>query len=92
MHSSGVFQGGDDRVSGDSDHRRKRRFCAVFAPPVHDALLHPEEWENRTVPEYLEQVANWIEDFSESPANDIDWDNMEFRTLARMLYMGKLYE
>ncbi len=57
-----------------------------------DALLHPEEWENRTVPEYLEQVANWIEDFSESPANDIDWDNMEFRTLARMLYMGKLYE
>ncbi|MBS4785970.1 MAG: hypothetical protein KH009_07655 [Clostridiales bacterium] len=57
-----------------------------------DALLHPEEWENRTVPEYLEQVASWIEDFSESPANDIDWDNMEFRTLARMLYMGKLYE
>lgn len=33
-----------------------------------------EEWTNTTISDYLEQMASWVEDYSESPANDIAWE------------------
>lgn len=53
---------------------------------------HYEEWENTSVPEFLERMASWIEDYSESPANDMEWDKTDFQMLAKILYMGKVYE
>lgn len=50
------------------------------------------EWVNKTIPDYLEQIASWIEDYTDSPINDIVWEKIDFQILAKMLYMGKIYE
>lgn len=57
-----------------------------------DYQEHYEEWANTNISDYLEQMAGWIEDYSESPVNDITWEQVDFRTFAKILYMGKLYE
>lgn len=46
--------------------------------------------QNRGV--YMEtHMASWGKDYSTCPANDINWDNINFRVLARILYMVKIY-
>ena len=47
---------------------------------------------NMPIDEYLESVASWVEDFSTSPRNDIDWESVDYRLILRMLYMGSIYE
>ena len=47
---------------------------------------------NLSIPAFLEQMAGLIEDFSQSPMNDMDWEALDFKAFARMLYMGKIYE
>ena len=56
-----------------------------------NAKEKPDEWENKTITDYLGQMASWMDDASIS--NDIiDWDNVDYKTLAKILYMGKIYE
>ena len=50
------------------------------------------EWENQTIPIFLEQIASWIDDYSTGPANDIDWEKIDYKVLAQIFYMGKIYE
>lgn len=38
------------------------------------------------------QIANWIEDYADSPANDIAGEKVGLTILVRLLYMGKIYE
>ena len=56
-----------------------------------DAKDHSEEWEIGTISEYLEQMAAWIEDYSEVD-KETDWNEIDFKTIAKILYMGKIYE
>lgn len=56
------------------------------------AITKYPEWENITIPDYLEQIASWIEDYADSPANDIAWEKIDFKILAQLLDMGKMYE
>ena len=37
-------------------------------------------------------VANWVEDASEINESEIDWEHTDFKTIAKMFFMGKLYE
>ncbi|WP_458693062.1 DUF7660 family protein [Bacteroides caecimuris] len=55
-------------------------------------LKNSEEWENRTIDEFLNAMQSWIEDYSSSEFNDIDWGKVDYSLLARILYMGKIYE
>ena len=57
-----------------------------------DFQEHHKEWYNLTIPEYLMSVANWVEDASEINESEIDWEHTDFKTIAKMFYMGKLYE
>ena len=57
-----------------------------------DYQQHLEAWENTTIPDYLQQMASWIEDDSASPTKNIVWAEVDFQVLAKILYMGKLYE
>lgn len=50
-----------------------------------------DEWKNITVPEFLKSVSGWINDFSRCSLSDIDWDGLDYKTLACLLYMGKVY-
>ncbi|MCB6607187.1 hypothetical protein V3C10_07340 [[Clostridium] symbiosum] len=56
-----------------------------------DAKEHPEEWANITIADFLEQMANWIEDYTGFD-DTIDWEKMDYQTFAKILYMGKIYE
>lgn len=56
-----------------------------------NAKEHPEEWANKSINDYLGQMASQIDDAS--PFNDvINWDNVDDKTFAKILYMGKIYE
>ncbi|WP_195543388.1 DUF7660 family protein [Massiliimalia timonensis] len=56
-----------------------------------DAKEHPDEWVNTNITDYLGQMASWIDDYSDCE-NNIDWENVDYRTFAKILYMGKIYE
>jgi hypothetical protein len=45
-----------------------------------------DEWENWTIAEYLESISAWIKD------NDEDLDNIDFKKMAEVFYVGKIYE
>lgn len=57
-----------------------------------DNAANPLEWENKTIREFLQAMSSWIEEFSASDYNDIDWEKPNYKTMAKILYMGKLYE
>lgn len=66
-------------------------FLAFLVQLAMDAKEHPEEWANITITDYLGQMANWIDDSSGSDHN-IDWEKVDYKTFAKILYMGKIYE
>lgn len=70
----------------------KNDFISFVRKLSFDFNEHNEEWETTSIPDFLEQMASWIEDYSESPANDIEWDKPDFQMFAKILYMGKIYE
>ena len=70
----------------------KEDFIKYIRSLVADYTNNKDEWENITIPDYLEQIASWIEDYSVTPQNDIEWEKIDYRILAQLLYMGKIYE
>ncbi len=82
----------DDIAAKIEEISCKEDFLSFLAQLTADFRASPQEWENRTVDQYLEAVQSWVEDFSTSEYNDIDWSRVEYSIMARILYMGKLYE
>ncbi|MEY8465927.1 DUF7660 family protein [Bacteroides caecimuris] len=70
----------------------KKAFLAFLDELNSSFLKNSEEWENRTIDEFLNAMQSWIEDYSSSEFNDIDWGKVDYSLLARILYMGKIYE
>ena len=70
----------------------KKAFLAFLDELNSSFLTNSEEWENRTIGEFLNAMQSWIEDYSSSEFNDSDWGQVEYSLLARILYMGKIYE
>ena len=66
-------------------------FLTFVGELAMDAKEHPEEWANSTITDYLGQMASWVDDCSVFE-EDIDWDNVDYKTFAKILYMGKIYE
>lgn len=59
-----------------------------------DSHINVDEWENKEISSYLESVAAWVEDMDGyynnmniCPPKDVDW-----RFLATLFYVGKIYE
>lgn len=61
---------------------------------IKDKQSNTEEWENKNLSEYLEAIESWVEDMDgyynnmklEMPSN-IDW-----KFIAMLFYVGKIYE
>lgn len=70
----------------------KADFIAFLNLLSKDFEKNPNEWANKTISEFLEQMASWVEDYSAAPTNDIQWDIIPFRVFSQILYMGKIYE
>ena len=56
-----------------------------------DSKEHPEEWANTTITDYLGQMASWVDDCSVFD-DTVDWEKVDYKTFAKILYMGKIYE
>ena len=68
------------------------QFIAFLNELSKDYLNHSDTWENTSINAFIEQIASWIEDYSTCPANDINWDKIDYEALAKIFYMGKIYE
>ena len=77
------------QIEGISD---KDELLCFIQRLIDDFRNNPHEWENKSIDEYLEGMLSWIEDFSDSEFNDIKWNNFDYSTMAKILYMGKIYE
>ena len=70
----------------------KEAFLSFVQKLIDDYKANPQEWENKTVDEYLDSMMSWVEDYSKSEFNDIDWNKTDYSVMAKILYMGKIYE
>ena len=52
---------------------------------------NPGEWQNQRVSDYLKCIAAWIEDWG-AKYGTAEFDNLDFHEMAKILYMGKIYE
>ncbi|GAB1529183.1 MULTISPECIES: hypothetical protein [Brevibacillus] len=55
----------------------------------HDLRNNPDEWENLSLDAFLESIEAWMED-----TKDMGYlaDQPEWKSLAAILYMWKIYE
>ena len=72
--------------------KNKDDFVSFLNELAIDFRNNPEEWKNMTVDTFLESVASWVEDYSTAPNNDIEWEKLDYTILARLFYVGKIYE
>ncbi len=70
----------------------KTDFISFLGGLAENFRDRPNEWQTLTVDGFLEACASWIMDFSGCPQNDINWDCIDYKTLAKILFMGKYYE
>ena len=79
----------DQYIEKDTD---KETFLHFMKMLIDDFRENPQEWKQGSIDGYLDAMMAWIDDFSKSPNNDIDWENIDYSIIARILYMGKIYE
>lgn len=72
----------------------KDDFIKFLRALIDNNTNSPEEWEGKTISDYLESIQSWIEDMEgyyennnlEIPSN-VDWG-----FFATVFYVGKIYE
>lgn len=83
-------------VAGGTDEIRSREDLVRFLRDLHAKLSDGADpaWEDRTLPQYLEAAAAWIEDMpgyyenrGESPPDQPSW-----RTIAQIFAAARTYE
>lgn len=70
----------------------KEQFIEFLNKLSEDSVENSEEWANISIVDYLERIAAWVEDYSSCPNNDVDWNNVDYNLLAKLFYVGKIYE
>lgn len=58
---------------------------------AQDSKENPKEWANTTIWDYLGQMASYLDDLSVFD-DDTDWERVDYKAFAKLLYMGKIYE
>ncbi len=67
----------------------KESFIRFLEALRMDYLNDPGSWENQTIDSFLWAVASWVKDYS---GPDVDFEKPDWKTVAAMFYMGKMYE
>lgn len=74
--------------------KSRNDFIVFIQYLIDDFRENPENWENKTIPDYLEAMQSWIEDMDNYYINmkrpiphDVDW-----KTFADILMASKMYE
>lgn len=72
----------------------KDDFVGLVRFLLEDLRNNPEKWENRTLPEFLEALANWTEDMDGYYINNhlpIP-ENVNWKAFADILTAARMYE
>ena len=64
----------------------RNSFLVFLRSLAKDFAENPDEWENRTITDYLESISAWVEDSVEEP------EQVDFKKMANLFYVGKIYE
>lgn len=61
---------------------------------ISNLKSNPEEWTNKTLPEYLESISSWTEDMEGYyQNNDMPIpENINWKVFANILIAAKMYE
>ena len=61
---------------------------------TEDLRNNPKEWENKTLPEFLEAAASWTEDMEGYYVNNnLPYpDNINWKVIADIFVAAKMYE
>ena len=61
---------------------------------VSNLKSNPEEWTNKTLPEYLESISSWTEDMEGYYQNNSIPipENVDWKVFANILIAAKMYE
>ena len=79
----------DKCIDGVTDKESLLHFMKML---INDCRENSQEWERDSIDEYLDAMIAWVNDFSKCQYNDIDWNKIDYSVIARILYMGKIYE
>ena len=86
------FRGGKmnifDQIGEVNDRDTFIEFLNMLAKDFEEK---PQEWENATVPQYLQSIAGWMEDCDDRYVNE-KLDKLDYQELAKIFYVGKIYE
>ena len=77
-----------DQIETVKDRNTFIEFLNLLAKDFEEK---PQEWENATVPQYLQSIAGWIEDSDDRNGNG-KLDKLDYQELAKIFYVGKIYE
>lgn len=69
----------------------KASFIKFMEALINDYKNNPDEWENLSIDMFLDAIKGWADDFN-FPDPDINFDNPDWKTIAILFYMGKIYE
>ena len=72
--------------------KSKADFLEFMTELEEDFNENNEEWENQYPDEYIGSIRDWVDDYSSCKQDDIDWKKVDWKLLARLFYMGKIYE
>ena len=58
---------------------------------AQDCKENHDEWQNGSIEDYLMSIAAWIKEWSDLHG-DVEFEQLDFNKLAKMFYVGKIYE
>lgn len=71
------------------DARDKQDFLDFLDALKKDFAANRETWENQSIDNFLDAIHAWVSDYHN---DDINFENPDWKTIAAMFYMGKMYE
>ena len=82
-----------DKCNAVTDSKTLVEFLNLLAEDFRKNQNNEQEWCNGTVDEFLEAIAGWINDNADPPSKDpINWDPQKAAEVAKIFYIGKIYE
>ena len=66
-------------------------FACFLNALAQDYKDNHDEWENWSIEDYLKSIAAWIND-CEDPHGNSEFEQLDFKELAKIFYVGKIYE
>jgi len=71
----------------------KDDFLKFLNSLINDNTNNDEEWENRSIAEYLGSIRSWVEDMEGYyKNNNLSVPKINWNFLATIFYVGKIYE